>query len=149
MAGFSSPAQSVDQDLVEGHAPWARDGESDHLGDVLRSDREIANEILGRLLGLLVGDVVGQLGRDRARLDHRHPDLGLQLLTQRLGPAVDPPLGCGVSGVAGPGGPPGNGRDVDQVAAAVAKLIEEHLGGRDRAKQVHLDHLAVVTALLG
>jgi hypothetical protein len=37
---------------------------------------------------------------------------------------------------------------LNQVAAAAAELVEEHLGGGDRAEQVDLDHLAVVGALL-
>ena len=106
-------------------------------------------ELLGRLLGLAVGDVVGQLGRDGAGLDHDHADVGLQLLAQRLRPAVHAPLRRGVGGVAGAGGAAGDRRDVDQVAAAVAELVEEDLGGGHRAEQVDLDHLALVGALVG
>src|SRR5204863_9062954 len=83
----------ANEDLVERHPPRARDGERNDLGDVLRADREVADEVLGGLLGLGVRDVVGQLGRHGAGLDDRHADVGLKLLAQRLRPAVDAPLG--------------------------------------------------------
>jgi hypothetical protein len=98
---------------------------------------------------LRVRDVVGQLGRDGTGLDDDHPHVGLQLLAQGLRPAVEAPLRRGVAGVAGTGGAPGDRRDVDEVAAAVAELIEEDLGGGHRAEQVDLDHLALLRALLG
>src|SRR6185437_11914918 len=59
------------------------------------------------------------------------------------------PLGRCVDAVAGPGGSPGDRRDVDDVAAAVLELVEEHLGGGDRTEQVDLDHLPVVRTLTG
>jgi hypothetical protein len=49
-------------------------------------------------------------------------DVGLQLLTQRLRPAVDPPLGRGIDAVGRPRGAPGGRRDVDQVAATPTRL---------------------------
>ena len=45
-----------------------------------------------------------------------------------------------MGGVAGAGGPSGDGGDVDQVSAAVAELVEEHFGCGHRAEQVELDH---------
>jgi hypothetical protein len=48
-----------------------------------------------------------------------------------------------------PGGASGDRGDVDQVAAAVLELVEEHLGGGHRAEKVGLDHPAAVLALLG
>jgi hypothetical protein len=108
-----------DEDLVECHPAGPADGEGDHLGDVLRADRQVLDELLGGLLGRRVRDVVGQLGTDGTGLDDGDADVGLQLLTQRLRPAVDPPLGRGVDAVGRPRGAPGDRRDVDQVAAAV------------------------------
>jgi hypothetical protein len=55
-----------------------------------------------------------------------------------------PPLGGGVDRVAGPGGAAGHRRQVDQVAAAVAELVEERLGHGHGAQQVGLDHPPVV-----
>ena len=95
----------------------------------------------------------GQLGGDDAGLDERDPDVGQQLLAQRLRPAVEAPLGGGVDAVAGAGGAAGDGGDVDDVAAAVGgavlELVEEDLGGGDGAEEVDLDHLPVVVALVG
>ena len=93
--------------------------------------------------------MVDELGRHGAGLDDDHADVGLKLLAQRLRPAVHAPLGGGVGGVAGAGGAAGDRRDVDEVAAAVAELVEEHLGGGHRAEQVDLDHLALLGALVG
>ena len=93
--------------------------------------------------------MVGELGRHGAGLDDDHAHVGLKLLAQRLRPAVQAPLGGGVGGVAGAGGAPGDRRDVDQVAAAVAELVEEDLGRGHRAEQVDLDHLALLGALVG
>lgn len=45
-------------------------------------------------------------------------------------------------------GPAGDRGDVDEVTAAIAQLVEEHLGHRDRAEQVDLDHLTQLGALL-
>jgi hypothetical protein len=95
-----------------------------------------------------VRDVVGELGRDRAGLDHDHARIWLQFLAQHLGPAAQAGLRRGVDGAVGAGGPAGDRGDVDQVAAAVAQLVQEHLGGR-HAEQVDLDHLAVLGTLLG
>ena len=106
-------------------------------------------ELLDALLRLAVGDVVGELGRDGAGLDDDHAHVGLQLLAQRLRPAVQAPLGGCVAGVAGASGAAGDRRDVDEVAAAVAELVEEDLGRGHRAEQVDLDHLALLGTLLG
>ena len=92
-------------------------------------------------LGSSVATTPGSIERDA--------DVGQQLLPQRLGPAVDAPLGGGVDAVAGSGGASGDRGDVDDVAAAVLELVEEDLGGGDRAEQVDLDHLPVVVALIG
>jgi hypothetical protein len=114
----------------------------------VRSSRLV--HLLDGRLGLAVGDVLGELGGDRAGLDDDHAHTGLQLLAQRLRPAVRPPLGRGVDRVAGPRGTAGHRGEVDQVAPAVGdELIEEHLGRRDRAEQVGLDHPAVVVEELG
>jgi hypothetical protein len=51
--------------------------------------------------------------------------------------------------VAGTGRAPGDRRDVDQVAAAVAELVEKDLGRGDRAEQVGLDRLALLGTLVG
>jgi hypothetical protein len=74
---ISRPVPWAGRDLVERHAPRARDGERDDLGDVLRSDRQVLDELLCGPLGLGVRDVVGQLGRDGAGIDDRHADVGL------------------------------------------------------------------------
>src|SRR5829696_2305201 len=108
------------QDLVERHPAGAGDRERDDVGDVLGGDGQLGVELLGGLLGGGVGDVVGEFGGDRAGLDDGDADVGLQLLSQGLRPAVDAPLGGGVGGVAGAGGSAGDGGDVDQISAAVA-----------------------------
>ena len=63
------------------------------------------------------------------------------------------PLGRCVDAVAGARGAAGDRGDVDDVPAAlggaVLELVEEDLGGGDRAEQVDLDHLPVVGALVG
>jgi hypothetical protein len=52
-----------DEDLVEGHAPGAVDGEGDDLGDVFGGDGELPVHLLGPFLDLGVGD-----GSPRRRL---------------------------------------------------------------------------------
>ena len=59
------------QDLVEGHAARAGDGERDDLGDVLSGDGQLLIHLLRRLPDLGVGDVVGQFGRHGTGLDER------------------------------------------------------------------------------
>ena len=58
------------------------DGKCDHVGHVGVLDGQPLVEVLGGLLGGFVGDVVGELGGDGARLDHRHADVGLELLAE-------------------------------------------------------------------
>jgi hypothetical protein len=96
-----------------------------------------------------VGDVVGQFGRDDLRFDDHDADIGLQFLTQRFRPAVEAPFGGGVDRVAGPGGAAGDGGQIDQVATAVAELVEEHLRDGHGPEQVGLDHAAVVVVPFG
>ena len=96
-----------------------------------------------------MGDVAHELRRHGAGLDDDHAHVGLELLAQGLRPAVQAPLRRGVGGVAGAGGAAGDRRDVDQVAVAVAQLVEEDLGRGHRAEQVDFDHLALLGALLG
>jgi hypothetical protein len=71
---------------------WTAEHERDHVGDVPGGDLGLAVELLDALAGFVVGDVLGQLGRDDAGFDERDPYVGEQLLSQRLRPAVDPPL---------------------------------------------------------
>ena len=118
----SELAGGSQQDLVDGEVARAAEGEGDDLGDVVRGDLGLVVELLDALPGLGVGDVVGQLGGDDAGLDEGDPDVGEQLLAQRLRPAVEAPLGGGVDAVAGAGGAAGDRGDVDDVAAAVAVL---------------------------
>jgi hypothetical protein len=92
--------------------------------------------------------VGGQLGRHGARLDDRDPDVGQQLLPQRLRPAVEAPLRRRVHPVSGACDAARDGGDIYDVAAAGGDLVEEDLGRGDRAEQVHLDHAPVVLALL-
>ena len=61
----------------------------------------------------------------------------------------DAPLGRGVARVARASFASGDRRDVHEIAATVAELVEEHLGGGHRAEQVGLDHLPVLGALAG
>ena len=75
----------ADEDLVEGHAAGAGDGERDDLGDVVGGDGQLLVHLLGRLLGVSVGDVVGQLGGDGSGLDDHDPNVGLEFLAQRFG----------------------------------------------------------------
>lgn len=93
--------------------------------------------------------MTGELGRDRARLDDDHADVGLKLLAQRLRPAVEAPLGRVVGGAARPGEAAGDRGDVDEIAAAVTELVEEDLGGGHRPEQVDLDLPALLCALIG
>jgi hypothetical protein len=62
---------------------------------------------------------------------------------------LSPHFGRGVGGVAGASRTSGDRGDVDQVAAALAELVEEDLGRGHSAEQVDLDHLALLGALVG
>src|SRR4051812_6902371 len=137
------------QHLVDGETSWSGHDERDDLGDVLGSDLGLVIELPDAASGLLMRDVGGQLGGDDTRLDEGDAYVGQQLLAQRFRPAVEAPFGGGVDAVPGAGGAPGDGGDVDDVAAAVLQLVEEHLRGGDRTQQIDLDHAPVVLALLG
>src|SRR5688500_11267413 len=71
------------EDLVERHALRPADGEGHDVGDVAWRDGPV-EDILGGPLALGVCDVVGELCTDRAGLDDRDPDVGLQLHAQSL-----------------------------------------------------------------
>jgi hypothetical protein len=105
--------------------------------------------LLDGLLGVGMRDVVGQLGRHGAGLDYRHADVGLELLAQRLRLAVHTPLGRGVDRVSWARRAPRHRGEVHEVAAAVAELVEEHLGRGHGAQQVDLHHLAVLGLPVG
>ena len=72
------------EDLVNRQPTWPRYSEGNDLGDVLGGDGQLLVQTLGALFCLYVRDVFGQLRCDGAGLDDGDPDVGLQLLAQRL-----------------------------------------------------------------
>jgi hypothetical protein len=92
--------------------------------------------------------MVGQFCRHGARLNDHDAYVGLKLYAERLRPAVHSPFCCRIGRETGRGDAPCDGRDVHQVAAIGAELVEEDLGDCHRPEQVGLDHAPVLFALV-
>src|SRR5262249_515473 len=94
------------------------------LGDVLGLEALDALEPATGALPDLRTHVRAELGGDGARLDDAHPNVALgHLLAQRVGERADAVLGQVVDAGSEPGGPSGDGGDVDEVGAAAGRVV--------------------------